>query len=463
MTALEPALTTQKAAILLLWQRVNASLSAFYKLIQHFDSAKRALESTPSGWSELKIHAKHVERHRQATDEQDKQFINQINNSITLKHFQVLFQQDAEYPQQLLALYDPPPLLFVRGNSDRLNQSQIAIVGSRKPTANAQKFTFDMAQYLAKSGFVITSGLAQGVDVQAHMGALSQPTDCTGRTIGVMGTGIDIYYPKQHQALFDRIINEGGCIISELLPGTPPNKHTFPRRNRLVAGLSLGTIVTEAQIKSGSLITARLTSEQGKQVFAMPSTVDNMNAEGCHHLIREGATLIYHPEQVINDLSHQLITPIQRRSISQSIQASGHSSDAFDLSHAGVSKSDTPDNYGLDRRQLMDENNVLDKNEQDLPQVEASISSLNSTFDAPTATDSHNVSRTQKQMPSQPPASLDIPKHLQSLWSHIDFDGQDLDALVQKTHMDTATLLGQLMELELMGGLTEIGGRYKRL
>ena len=149
----------------------------------------------------------------------------------------------------------------------------------------------------------MTSGLAQGVDRQAHLGALAQLPALSGRTIGVMGTGIDVCYPRNHTALFAQIVAEGGCLISELLPSTPASKHTFPRRNRLVAGLSLATVVTEAALQSGSLITARLSAEMGKQVFAIPSSINNPNAEGCHHLIREGATLIYHPEQIIEDLN----------------------------------------------------------------------------------------------------------------------------------------------------------------
>lgn len=404
----------QQRSILLLWKRVNASLSAFYKLQKHYGSAQMALQGSHEEWTQLGIHNKHLERHSQMTEDQEQNFLADLESRTRQGEFGLVFAYQPSYPQQLLSLFDPPPLLFYRGNLQRLNEPQIAIVGSRKPTQSAQKFTFDLAQYLAKAGFVITSGLAQGVDAQAHLGALAQPAEASGRSVGVMGTGIDVCYPKQHQPLFKRMITEGGCIISELFPGTLPHKHTFPRRNRLVAGLCLGTVVTEAAVKSGSLITARLTSEQGKQVFAMPSSIDNLNAEGCHYLIREGATLIYHPEHIISDISSQLLTP---------------------LSTADWVKND--EIFNTQSRETV---------------------STSSNFQTTETTPSHNAKPILKT-----PKSVTISKHLQPLWVHIEFDAQDLDALIAKTKLDTASLLSQLMELELLGVISQVGGRYQRL
>lgn len=455
--------TEEQKAIMILWQRVNTSLSAFYTLIKRFKSAILTLKHTPSEWAESKVHAKHIERHRQAEEQEDKDFLIELEKCIAADEFQVVFHEDMRYPQQLLTLFYPPPVLFYRGNIERLNQSQIAIVGSRKPTASAQKLTFDMAQYLAKAGYVITSGLAQGVDNQAHMGALSQPAEFTGRTIGVMGTGIDVCYPKQHKALFDRVVAEGGCIISELLPGTPPNKHTFPRRNRLVAGLSLGTIVTEAAIKSGSLITARLTSEQGKQVFAMPSSIDNMNAEGCHHLIREGATLIYHPEHVISDLSSQVVSPIQRQALSQMVNAGSN-----DILSDNTLRTDLRSASSPDSSSLSDITPNIDFTP--LKNSDAVTSNLDNTaasaFIAHKLASTHTTKQLVKPLLErglEPVLAPKIPPHLQPLWMYIEYEAQDLDALIQKTELDTAALLSQLMELELMGLISELGGRYKRL
>ncbi len=266
------------------------------------------------------------------------------------------------------------------------------------------------------------------MDAQAHLGALAQNSEQCGRTIGVMGTGIDVYYPVPHRALFERIINEGGCIISELLPGIKPNKHTFPRRNRIVAGLSLGTIVTEAAIKSGSLITARLTSEQGKQVFALPSSIDNSNAEGCHHLIREGATLVYHPDQIIEDLCSQLLAPGSFTKHEEQLKQEG-----IDLPNNKDGQSD------------------YKKNKSE------TLSLFNqSSFTAFASNDNAKPVLKEKK-------SATISKHLQPLWVHIEFDSQDLDALIIKTKLDTPSLLSQLMELELLGVITQVGGRYQRL
>ena len=284
---------------------MNASLSAYHKLVNSFGNAELAWCAKVEAWRQLGIHSKHLKRHEQP--QQTQATIDTIQQALLDNKYGLLFADQSDYPPQLLDIYDPPPLLFYRGDKARLQQAQIAIVGSRKPTAHAQKITFDMAQYLAQAGYIITSGLAMGVDKRAHLGALAQvDAEYQGLTVGVMGTGIDVNYPNHHDKLFSKIIEQGGCIISALLPHTQPHKHTFPRRNRLVAGLSLATIVTEATIQSGSLITARLTSEQGKQVFAIPSPIDKNNAAGCHHLIREGATLIYHPQQVLEDINSQL-------------------------------------------------------------------------------------------------------------------------------------------------------------
>ena len=305
MTAVTSLLSAEQRAVLALWTEVNASLSAYHKLISNFGTAGLAWNAKVEAWRQLGIHSTHLKRHEQP--EQTLTTIDKIQQALLDGKYGLLFADQPDYPAQLLEIYDPPPLLFYRGDKARLQQAQIAIVGSRKPTAHAQKITFDMAQYLAQAGYIITSGLALGVDKRAHLGALAQSdAEYQGRTVGVMGTGIDVNYPNHHDELFSQIIDQGGCIVSELLPHTQPHKHTFPRRNRLVAGLSLATIVTEATIQSGSLITARLTSEQGKQVFAIPSHIDNSNAEGCHHLIREGATLIYHPQHVLEDINNQL-------------------------------------------------------------------------------------------------------------------------------------------------------------
>lgn len=272
------ATVTRQQSMLALWYVTNASLISYRKLSERFGEAKSALTAAKADWQALGIHAAHIDRWQDEAN--TLAFIDKVAHDVSIGSYSMCFLGDEDYPQALMAIYDPPPVLFYRGNLSRLNERQIAIVGSRTPTEDAQKITFDLAQYLVQAGFVVTSGLAQGVDRQAHLGALAQLPALSGRTIGVMGTGIDVCYPRNHTALFAQIVAEGGCLISELLPSTPASKHTFPRRNRLVAGLSLATVVTEAALQSGSLITARLSAEMGKQVFAIPSSINNPNAEG---------------------------------------------------------------------------------------------------------------------------------------------------------------------------------------
>ena len=406
MTVATFTLSDEQRAILALWFELNASLSSYHKLIHNYDSAQLAWQAGVESWRQLGIHHSHLTRHEHP--EKTRASIDTIQQALIEEKYGLLFADQPNYPAQLLEIYDPPPLLFYRGNSELLRWAQIAIVGSRKPTAHAQKITFDMAQYLAQAGYVITSGLAIGVDKRAHLGALAQ-TDvtCQGHTVGVMGTGIDVNYPNHHDRLFSQIIEQGGCIISELLPHTLPHKHTFPRRNRLVAGLSLATIVTEATIKSGSLITARLTSEQGKQVFAIPSHIDNSNAEGCHHLIREGATLVYHPQQVLDDISVQLPSQSQQHQLD-------HNSKAQSLDKSVFNQSAT-------------------------------------------------IKKTIKPQEVKPAPSITVPEHLTTLFEKLDWHGQDLDALILVTELVPAQLIGQLMELELLGAVTVQGGRYLRI
>lgn len=211
MTAVSQMLSDEQRAILALWTEVNASLSAYHKLMTSFGVAELAWQAKVDAWRQLGIHHTHLARHEQPAQTQAS--IDKIQQALIEGRYGLLFADQPDYPAQLLQIYDPPPLLFYRGQRARLQQAQIAIVGSRKPTAHAQKITFDMAQYLAQAGYIITSGLAMGVDKRAHLGALAQTdADYQGQTIGVMGTGIEVYYPNHHDKLFAQIIEQGGCI-----------------------------------------------------------------------------------------------------------------------------------------------------------------------------------------------------------------------------------------------------------
>jgi DNA processing protein len=204
---------------------------------------------------------------------------------------------EPDYPALLAEIPDPPPLLFVHGDPRALSLPQLALVGSRNPTSTGQRAAHDFAAHLAGAGLAITSGLALGVDGAAHQGAL----DAGGITLAVMGTGPDRIYPARHRDLAHAIV-ERGALVTEFPLGTPPLPDHFPRRNRLISGLSLGTLVVEAALRSGSLITARFALEQGREVFAIPGSIHNPLARGCHALIRQGAKLVETAQDIAEEL-----------------------------------------------------------------------------------------------------------------------------------------------------------------
>jgi DNA processing protein len=219
---------------------------------------------------------------------------------------------DAAYPASLLNIEDPPLLLYLAGRLDLPldNNRSLAIVGSRNPTPQGALNARQFAQVLAESGLTIVSGLALGIDGAAHEGALTGHTGATDRlaTVAVVGTGLDRVYPRAHHALAHRI-SEQGLLVSEYPLGTPPLAANFPRRNRLIAGLSNATLVVEAALQSGSLITARLAAEQGKEVFAIPGSIHATQSRGCHALIRQGAKLVESAQDVLEDLPGMGTTP----------------------------------------------------------------------------------------------------------------------------------------------------------
>lgn len=204
---------------------------------------------------------------------------------------------DPQYPALLREIADPPPILYVQGDVALLSEWQLAIVGSRNPTASGKNTAFDFARYLAQGGITITSGLANGIDGAAHQGALA----AGGKTIAVVATGLDRVYPAKHRELAHQIV-DSGAIVSEFPLGTQPRPELFPRRNRIISGLSLGTLIVEAALKSGSLITARMAMEQAREVFAIPGSIHNPLSRGCHQLIREGAKLVETADDILEEL-----------------------------------------------------------------------------------------------------------------------------------------------------------------
>ncbi len=213
---------------------------------------------------------------------------------------------DALYPECLRNIQRPPLLLFVRGNLKLLTQPQLAIVGSRHASVVALRHSQMFAQQLAEQGFTITSGLALGIDAAAHQGALLARPDAT---IAVVATGLDRVYPKRHQQLAHQIV-EQGVIVSEFWPGTAAKANHFPRRNRIISGLSKAVLVVQAGLPSGSLLTANYAAEQGRDVYAVPGSIDDPLYAGCHHLIQQGAKLVTSAADIMDELEVFVESPI---------------------------------------------------------------------------------------------------------------------------------------------------------
>ena len=239
--------------------------------------------------------------------ENTKQWLESSNNH------SVLTLESAHYPTLLKAIHDPPPLLFVDGDVHALSHRQVAIVGSRKPSFGAVEAARRTASELVGEGLTVTSGLALGIDGAAHQGALQS----NGSTVAVLAGGVDCVYPHRHRDLAKSITAQG-AVISEFALGTQPKSGHFPRRNRIISGLSLGTLVVEAAVASGSLVTARCALEQGREVFAMPGSVNNPGVRGCHKLIREGACLVENTEHILEELNG--VIPVEQR-LQSSFQA----------------------------------------------------------------------------------------------------------------------------------------------
>ncbi len=206
---------------------------------------------------------------------------------------------DTHYPQSLLEIPDPPPVLYAKGDLSCLAMPAIAIVGSRNASVQGEDNAKEFAYALSEQGFCIISGMALGIDAAAHRGALKNKQ---GKTIAVVGTGLDIVYPAQHRELAHQIVDQG-LVISEFPIGTPSRPENFPRRNRMISGLSLGCLVVEANTKSGSLMTAKLAAEQGREVFAIPGSIHSPLSKGCHELIKQGAKLVDCIQDITNELA----------------------------------------------------------------------------------------------------------------------------------------------------------------
>jgi DNA processing protein len=265
----------------------------FHRLLERFADPATILAAGPTVLADSGVDRETIDaflRPDPRAIERDLEWAQQPGNHI-------ITCRDPLWPVLLAELPDAPPLLYVHGNPDLLGEPQLAMVGSRNPTPAGLQTARDFARHLATTGLVITSGLALGIDAASHQGAL----DAGAPTIAVMGTGLDRVYPARNRDLA-RTIAGNGALVSEFPIGTPPLAENFPRRNRILSGLSLGTLVVEAALRSGSLISARYAAEQGREVFAIPGSIHNTLARGCHALIRQGAKLVETAQDIIDEL-----------------------------------------------------------------------------------------------------------------------------------------------------------------
>lgn len=280
----------------------------FQRLMDAFGDASSALSAPAAAWRSLGLPATCAELRR--TDS-IRQRAAAALSWLEQENHHLLMWDDNEYPALLAELTDAPPLLFIEGAAQHLDSPQLAIVGSRRASCPGMDTAHSFARALATGGFTITSGLALGIDGAAHQGAL----DAGGTTIAVLGTGLQHLYPVRHLNLAQQIVANGGALVSELPLDSPAHASNFPRRNRIISGLSLGVLVVEASPASGSLITARLAAEQGREVYAIPGSIHHPAARGCHQLIRDGAMLVERVEHILESLrGWQAASPEQPQS-----------------------------------------------------------------------------------------------------------------------------------------------------
>ncbi len=288
----------------------------FYKLLKVFASASSALSAPAAAWRAIGMPQSSIDARRSEPVREQALLALRWTEGAE-RH--LLLHDMPDYPALLKETTGAPPILFVQGDPSILEQPQIAIVGSRRATRPSLDTAQRFARSLAKGGFAVTSGLALGVDAAAHQGAL----DVQGATIAVVGTGLNQVYPARHRALARSIIEQGGALVSELALHSAPHASHFPRRNRIISGLSLGVLVVEASPSSGSLITARLAAEQGREVYAIPGSIHAPGARGCHQLIRDGALLVECVDDILASLrGWQYSVSIEKPAVQRSLTLS---------------------------------------------------------------------------------------------------------------------------------------------
>lgn len=270
---------------------------SFYQLLQAFDSPTQVFNASQNQLTSI-VKAD-VAREIKATDPVEA--LEKTKSWLLASDNHLVTLADSHYPKSLLEISDPPPFLYAKGDLSQLSLPSLAMVGGRNATTQGERNAEAFAQTLSNDGFCIISGMAVGIDGAAHRGALAG----SGNTIAVVGTGLDIVYPARHRDLAHQIV-QNGLLLSEFPLGTPSIARNFPRRNRIISGLSLGCLVVEANTNSGSLITAKLAAEQGREVFAIPGSIHSPMAKGCHQLIKQGAKLVESTEDIVEELRFKL-------------------------------------------------------------------------------------------------------------------------------------------------------------
>jgi DNA processing protein len=396
-------LDKELCAWLALHQTPHLSGAALRRLIKHTSDPEDIFRLSESTLTALKIDPR---AQRSLSLETDYQRIDKSVALIKSLNISVLPICHEDYPLLLKQISDPPPLLYVRGNIALLNQPQLAMVGSRRSSKQGKENAFRFAAEFARNGFTVNSGLALGVDAQCHRGALA----AEGNTVAVLGTGVDVVYPAANRMLFDQMV-ECGAVVSEFPLGTQPRPSLFPKRNRVISGMSLGVLVVEAALKSGSLITARCALEQGREVFAIPSSIHNPAGHGCHALIKQGAKLVETTADVLEEFEGWLL--------------SSHSNNEMTAEDITEDKVEVPvkDIVG--------------------PEV---ITAKNTKNDQTIAFNTPNLSPEEKKI-------IDL----------LGFDPATMDLLQQRSGCSLAELASVLTTLELKGLIENTAGSYQRL
>ncbi|SAL19119.1 DNA protecting protein DprA [Caballeronia choica] len=347
----------------------------------------------------------------------------------------VLTLADTAYPRALLTMPDPPPLLYVKGRLELLQMRAVAIVGSRSATPQGIEDARRFARALADAGLTVVSGLALGIDAAAHGGAL----EGAASTIAVIGTGADLVYPSKNRELAHRIA-ELGAIVSEWPLGTPARSENFPQRNRIIAGLVGGVLIVEAAMRSGSLITARLANEMGRDVFAMPGSIHAPLARGCHRMIRQGAKLVETPEDVLEEFGLAVATVGERETRRH---VSGTTRTGLRRHKSGTAKNDTGDKPAQGRSGTPIADDWSDSPPADIPHPPPATASWASARAAP------------------PPASDPDTDRLLTALGH---SPTTLEILAARTELEGAMLQSLLLQLELAGRIETLpGGRFVRI